>query len=161
MRTRTAFLGPVVTVLFLAVLPGCSSDESASSTSDGGRSTTAEADDGTTTTEADRTTTTAARSGGSSTAEWCTGMLGFLTTSSAGVFTTEQADKVTELTEIAPDEVRNEMVVLRDGIVRVAELNTTDPTAAQAAFTELGPGSPYIDAVEAVYTWGQANCAPN
>lgn len=159
MSPRAALLCPLATVLCVAVLSGCSSDESASTTTDGDRSTTTEAGDGTTTTEEDRTTTTAT-SGGASNAEWCTGMLGFLNTSSAGVFTQEQADMVTDLTEIAPDEVRDQMVVLRDGIVRVAELNTTDPAAAEAAFTELGPGSPYIDAVEAVYTWGQANCAP-
>ena len=48
-------------------------------------------------------------------------------------------------------------MIIRDGIVGVVEL---DPPEDQDAFVALAQDQQYLGAIQEVYRWGPANCAP-
>ena len=149
-------IGAVAVLLLVGVPASCGDDGSTDGTVQADRSTTTEDAGSTTTTGADDSTTTT--SGSSSPSEgFCDDLLAFLNMQSDGVFSEEQATAAQQLADTAPPEVQPQLVVIRDGIVGVVEL---DPPEDQDAFVALAQDQQYLGAIQEVYRWGPANCAP-
>jgi hypothetical protein len=91
--------------------------------------------------------------------DFCAELTEFLSTSNDGVFSLDYAALAESLADSAPDDLESSMVTMRDEIVEIAELNGSDPEAALDAFASIGPDSAYMEAVGAVFLWGDTNCA--
>jgi hypothetical protein len=146
----------VVTVLLVGILGACGDDESTDGTVQADRSTTTEDAGSTTTTGADDDATTTTSGSSAPSEAFCDDLLAFLNMQSDGVFSEEQATAAQQLADTAPAEVQPQLVIIRDGIVGVVEL---DPPEDQDAFVALAQDQQYLGAIQEVYRWGPANCA--